>query len=154
MFFCDFTQQLVKVVYRFLKRHQMCLRSVTLLSLQRSVYYCLSAGTFHSLWQTHLQPLLQHRRPPLTFPSAEMEILGGPSPFPFPSPSRLRPSRLSRRSQDVLKSGILLLMDSKHHKKVYWEAARRKSLWKGFRASRQRGRMGRRFCLCLCRIFK
>lgn len=46
-----------------------------------------------------------------------MEIWRGPSPFPFPFSSRLRPSRLSRRSQDVLKSGILLLMDSKHHKK-------------------------------------
>lgn len=43
--------------------------------------------------------------------------LKGALPFPFPFSSRLRPSRLSRRSQDVLKSGILLLMDSKHHKK-------------------------------------
>lgn len=90
--------------------------TITVLSLQLSVYYSMPAGSFSSLWQTNLQPLLQHHWPPLTFPSVEMEIWGG-APLPFPFSSRLRPSRLSRRSQDVLKSGILLLMDSKHHKK-------------------------------------
>lgn len=67
--------------------------------------------------------------------------LRGPLPFPFPF--RLRPSRLSRRRQDVLKSGILLLMDSKHHKKFIRKRRVVKVSEKGFGASRgESGRMG------------
>lgn len=62
-----------------LRRSEILSRRVTLLS----AYYCAPAATIHSL------PTLLLERPPLTFPSAEVEIRGGPPPFPSLSISAL-----------------------------------------------------------------